>query len=461
MQGRLRASFYTLGCRLNQAETGLIANQFRARGYELVDFGEPADVCVINSCTVTEQADAKCRQIVRQVLRRNPDTFVAVVGCYAQTGYEALRQIDGIDLIVGNQDKFRVVELIDEPAKRPEPAIVRSRFTRAPFTLPVYGTDLPTTRANLKIQDGCDFMCSFCIIPFARGRARSRAFWDIQREAIQLIEAGYQELVLTGVNIGTYRFEDQTFVDVVEMLLRLPGLGRLRISSIEPTTIDDRILHLMADSEKLCPHLHVPVQSGSDRILRKMKRLYTVEAFQRFIEKAARLVPDILIGTDIMVGFPGEEDSDFEASCRLLEESPLAYAHVFTYSERPGTASARLDGKVPPAVKKQRSRDIHRLSEAQKRAFYQRMIGKSLRWLSEERDEQGRWLGFTDNYVKVAVSHKGLEANRFARVIVEKIEGDVAAGRVVTGEAPEEAAQKQKTASSQTNGTLLTTAEKV
>ena len=432
MQGRLKASFYTLGCRLNQAETGLISNSFRERGYELVDFGEPADVCVINSCTVTEQADAKCRQVVRQVLKKNPDTFVAVVGCYAQTGVEALKQIDGIDLIVGNQDKFQLVDLIDEPAKRPEPQVVRSKFTRTPFTLPVYGTDLPTTRANLKIQDGCDFMCSFCVIPFARGRARSRAFWDIQREAIRLIEAGYKEIVLTGVNIGTYRYEDKTFVDVVKMLLTLPGLGRLRISSIEPTTIDPELIELMADAPQFCPHLHVPVQSGSNTVLRAMKRLYTADEFLRFIEQVYRRVPDVMIGTDIMVGFPGETEADFQDSCTLLQDSPLAYAHVFTYSERQGTASTRLNGKVAPKVKKERSRTIHRISEQKKAAFYRRMVGRKVRVLTEEKDESGRWLGFTDNYVRVAVSGGGdaLNENQFVNGVIRDVEDLVALAEV-------------------------------
>ena len=255
---KLKASFHTLGCRLNQAETALIANSFRKQGYDLVDFGQRSDVCVINSCTVTEQADSKCRQLVRQTLRKNPNTFVAVVGCYAQVGAEALSKIEGIDLIIGTQEKLRVLDYIDDVTKLPEPKLVRDRMTREPFTIATSNMPAPTTRANLKIQDGCDFMCSFCVIPFARGRARSRAFWDIQREAIQLIEAGHKELVLTGVNIGTYEFEGKTFLDAVNMLLTLPDLKRLRISSIEPTTIPEALFEVMADSTVLCSHLHIP-----------------------------------------------------------------------------------------------------------------------------------------------------------------------------------------------------------
>jgi len=428
---KLKASFFTLGCRLNQAETALIGNSFRQKGYALVEFGQPADVCVINSCTVTEQADAKCRQLVRQVLRKNPETFVAVVGCYAQIGAEALRTIDGVDLIVGTQDKLRVIDFIDDPIKLPEPQIVKSRMTNAPFTIATKTMAAPTTRANLKIQDGCDFMCSFCVIPFARGRARSRAFWDIQREAMQLVDAGHKEIVLTGVNIGTYQFEDKTFLDVVKMLLTIPALKRLRISSIEPTTIPNELIDLMADSEVLCPHLHIPVQSGDDGILAAMKRLYTAAEFLRFIELAEARVPDILIGTDIMVGFPSESDAAFQASCEALQNSPLAYAHVFTFSERGGTAATRLQGKVSAKIKKERSATLHRLSQEKKNSFYGRFLGRQLRVLTEERNEHGQWIGFSDNYLKVAVMSEALPANSLIMARLASLSEDTANGELV------------------------------
>lgn len=422
----LKASFYTLGCRLNQAETALIASRFQQDGYRVVDFGEHADICVINSCTVTEQADAKCRQIVRQVLRQNPDTFVAVVGCYAQIGTETLQKIDGIDLIVGTQDKLNVLDYIAEPIKAEQPQVVRNRMMRAPFTIQSEGALNTTTRANLKIQDGCDFMCSFCVIPFARGRARSRAYFDIQREAMQLLDAGHKELVLTGVNIGTYDFEGKSFLDVVQMLLKLPDLQRLRISSIEPTTIPESLLDLMADSEKLCPHLHIPLQSGSDRILQSMRRVYSKANFLQFIERAAEKVPDVLIGTDIMVGFPGEDDAAFSESCDLLEQSPLTYAHVFSFSERSGTAATRLNEKVDPRAKKARSKRLHQISERNKNAFYQNFIGKSARILTEDRDKLGRWLGYTDNYIKVAIERKDLKSNQLINVKIADIENGLA-----------------------------------
>ncbi len=428
----LKASFHTLGCRLNQAETALISNRFRAQGYDIVDERAASDVCVINSCTVTEGADSKCRQLVRQVLRRNPNTFVAVVGCYAQIGADALKRIEGIDLIIGTQDKLRVLDFIDEPLKLPEPRIVRSRMSKAPFTIDANDMPAPTTRANLKIQDGCDFMCSFCVIPFARGRARSRAFWDIQREALQLLDAGHQELVLTGVNIGTYSFEEKTFLDVVKMLLTIPALKRLRISSIEPTTIPFELIELMADSEVLCPHLHIPAQSGDDAVLAAMKRLYTRREFEAFIEHAQRRVPHAMIATDLMIGFPNETEAAFEASCDLLMHSPLAYAHVFTYSEREGTAATKLTSRLSSKTKKARSARLHELSERKKRLFYERFLGKTLRVLTEEQEAEGGWAGYTDNYVKMVLDDPSLSHNLLVHARVTQAQAEHVTGEMVT-----------------------------
>ncbi len=432
MPAKRRASFHTLGCRLNQAETALLSNRFRLRGYEIVAEDEPSDVCVINSCTVTEHADRKCRQLVNQALRRNPHTFVAVVGCYAQVGAEALQRIPGIDLIVGTQDKLRLAELIDDPVKRPAAKVVRPPLKREPFTIP--GTGLPSvsTRANLKIQDGCDFMCSFCIIPFARGRARSRAFEDIRREAMELLAAGHRELVLTGVNIGTYSFAGKTFLEVVKMLLTLPGLERLRLSSIEPTTIPEELIDLMADSAILCPHLHIPAQSGDDGVLAAMKRLYTRREFEDFIARVQRRVPHALIATDLMVGFPGESEAAFRASCDLLQNSALAYAHVFTFSSRPGTAAARYAGHLPAAVKKERSQRLHEISEAKKLEFYRRFVGREVRVLLEERSGAGSWLGFSDNYIKVEVRGAPLAENQLVRARVDGVQRGSVRGTIVS-----------------------------
>lgn len=398
-----RASFYTLGCRLNQAETSLISNSFRERGYEIVDYGEPTDVCVINTCTVTQQADAKCRQLVRQVLRRSPDAFVAVIGCYAQIGTKALQDIEGIDLIVGTEEKMQVCDFIDVPQKLPEPVVRKKKISSNAFTISSVGNYETATRANLKIQDGCDFMCTFCVIPFARGRSRSRAFWDIQREAMQLVERGHKELVLSGVNIGTYAYEGKTFLDVVKMLETVDGLERIRISSIEPTTIPQALVYHMAESDKLCNHFHIPLQSGDDKVLKDMRRLYTLAEYEAFLKFVQKHVPEVCFGTDVMVGFPGESEERFENSLRLLSELPLAYFHVFPFSERGGTRALKMTEKVDARVKKSRSATLRRLSVQKRQDFYQHQVGKTVRVLMEERNEAGLFQGFTENYVKVGV----------------------------------------------------------
>ncbi len=430
----LKASFYTFGCRLNQAETALISSKFRSDGYDIVPIEEKTDVCVINSCTVTEQADAKCRQLIRKILRNNPDAYVAVVGCYSQTGWQSLQKIDGIDLIVGTAEKLNVLEHIGgDPVKGVETRLVRPSILKTPFTIEADSTNIPTTRANLKIQDGCNFMCSFCIIPFARGRARSRAFWDIQREAISLVESGYQELVITGVNIGTYEYEGQSFLDVIKMLLSIEGLKRLRISSIEPTTIPVELIDIMAESEVLCSHFHIPLQSGSDKILEKMKRLYNQSKYLEFLDLARAKIPDLLLATDIIVGFPGEEEEDFAESCRILEDY-MAYAHVFPYSERQGTASQRLVEKSDSQIKKKRSKRLQEISQEKKQEFYQRFIGKTVRVLTEEKDRSGRWVGFSDNYIKVAIADNSLSANQLIKVQIESVEKNMAIGSVALEE---------------------------
>ena len=436
MEKGLKASFYTFGCRLNQAETALISTTFREADYHICEIEQSTDVCIINSCTVTEQADARCRQLVRQVSRRNPVTFIAVVGCYSQTAADSLKTIPGIDLIVGSQDKMNVLQLIDEPAKRAEPVVILNKMSRQPFTIEATGTELPTTRANLKIQDGCNFMCSFCVVPFARGRARSRAFWDIQREAQRLTDAGYKEIVITGVNIGTYNFEDKYFIDVVKMLLQIPALERLRISSIEPATLTSEIFDLMRENPKLCPHLHLPLQSASDDVLLAMKRHYNCSEFLNFIEEGAAKVPGAMLATDIIVGFPTETDKDFAATCQFMEDSPLVYAHIFNYSDRKGTATAHIAGRVAPKVKKARSRILHQISAQKKEAFYRKFIGGHLRVLTEECDENRRWLGYSDNYLKVRIEDgRRLERNQLVTVEILDVVDGVAIGSVIEPEA--------------------------
>jgi len=430
MSDRFRASFYTLGCRLNQAETAMISHSFARKGYEIVGFGEPSDVVVINTCTVTDQADSKCRQLVRQVLRRCPDATVAVVGCYAQMAADTLRRIEGIDLIVGTEEKMRVADLIDVPQKLPEPLVVTPRIRRQAFTISSVGNYEHATRANLKVQDGCDFMCSFCIIPFARGRGRSRAFWDIQREAMELVERGHKELVLSGVNIGTYEYDGKTLLDLIRMLETIDGLERIRISSIEPTTIPLELVEHMASSRKLCRHLHLPLQSGDDGILEAMRRKYTVREYVEFVEWALARVPDLCLGTDVMVGFPGEGEQEFEHTVRLLQELPFAYFHVFTFSERRGTPAEKMSHKVDVHTKRHRSEVLQRLSLRKRQEYATRHIGRTVRVLMEEPNEHGLFQGFTDNYLKVAAPTREDLSNRLVDVEVQDVWGQMAIGEL-------------------------------
>ncbi|MFQ6113058.1 MAG: tRNA (N(6)-L-threonylcarbamoyladenosine(37)-C(2))-methylthiotransferase MtaB [bacterium] len=427
-----KASFYTLGCRVNQAETALISNTFKEKGYQVVEFGQPTDVCVINTCTVTEQADAKCRQLVRQVLRHSPEAFVAVVGCYAQMGAEALRKIEGVDLIVGTEEKMRVSDFIDIPQKLPETLIRISRIKRMPFTIGSVGNYGHATRANLKVQDGCDLMCTFCVVPFARGRARSRAFWDIEREATQLIERGHKELVLSGVNIGAYEYQGKKLLDIIKMLETIDGLERIRISSIEPTTIREALVEHMAESKKLCNHFHIPIQSGDDAVLKNMRRLYTVSEYVEFLQMVIERIPNVCLGTDVMVGFPGEGDAEFARTYHLLQELPFAYFHVFSFSERNGTAAVKMKDKVDLNVKKERSQILRKLSSQKRKTFYEQQIGKTVSVLMEERNGFGLFQGFTDNYVKVGVPSELELSNRLVNVAVKQvIKTNLALGTIV------------------------------
>lgn len=425
----LRASFQTLGCRLNQAETATISATFASRGYAIVEAGDETDVHVINTCSVTDSAEAKCRQAVRAALRRSPHAYVVVTGCYAQIGVTALQRIDGLDLIVGTEDKMRLAELIDVPQKLGQVQVVHSKkISRDDFTIATVGDYSQQTRANVKIQDGCNFACAFCVIPFTRGGARSRKCPDIVREVHALVGRGHREIVLTGVNIGTYGSDGAGLVDVVQALEEIDGLERLRISSIEPTTISEALVEWMATSRKLCPYLHIPLQSGDDGVLQRMKRHYTVAEFTTFAERVAARVPDVCLGTDVMVGFPGEDEAAFANTRALLADLPLAYLHVFTYSERPHTYARRYGDQVLPAVIRQRGQLLRDLSTRQKTAFYRRFVGRSVRVLFERREESGLYTGFSDNYIKVGVATADELANQLITVPIHTVDRGLALG---------------------------------
>ncbi len=423
-----RASFTSLGCRLNHTEAAVWAGQFAEKGYTITPWGEPTNVAVINTCSVTHRAEAHCRNMVRRALRRSPDAFVVVAGCYAQSGLDALREIPGVDMIVGAEFKDTFVDYLDRPRKLREPVVLHSaRISRNEFEVPATGR-YDATRANLKVQDGCDFFCSFCIIPYTRGRERSRRFDDILREAGELAAAGHQELVLTGVNIGRYRNRGRTLADVAERLEEVDGVRRVRITSIEPTTVEDRLLERMATGGALCPYLHLPVQTGDDEVLARMGRRYTTADYRDFAERAVEMVPDLGLGTDVIVGYPGETDAAFERTCDFLGDLPFTYYHVFSYSKRAGTRAAGLSGHLPPEVIAERSRTLRALSEERRESFARRHRGATVEVLFEQQDAAGRWTGLTSNYLRVGVVSDETLTNRIRRVRVTGTDAGLAVG---------------------------------
>lgn len=432
-----RASLHTIGCRLNQAETALLADRLKRDGYRLVDYGQPTDLLVLNTCSVTEDAEKGCRYEIRKTLRHSPRAFVAVTGCYAQTGAEALRRIPGVDLIVGTQFKMRLPDYLPDPsalAKRPAAHLLHQRrIERGDFTLEGVG-DFSSTRAQLKIQDGCNFMCSFCLIPSARGPERSRRPDDVLREAEALAARGHREVVLTGVNLGRYAGEGRALLALIRALENVDGLARIRISSIEPTTIPDALLDHMAESSKLCRYLHVPLQSGDDGILQAMNRRYDAGDYAAFARKAAARIPDLCLGTDVMVGFPGEGEREFAHTVGLLCDLPLAYCHVFTFSPRPGTAAARSLPRVGPGALKTRAKILAALSREKRLAFYQRATGRTLPVLFETREPDGRWSGLTDNYIRVAARSPQPLRNRIEPVTLTGVMDGLAVGCLPDGE---------------------------
>jgi threonylcarbamoyladenosine tRNA methylthiotransferase MtaB len=424
-----KIAFDTFGCRLNQAETATLNDQFRARGYEVTQDPLEADLYVINTCTLTSQATSKCRRKLRSVIRANPDACVAAIGCYAQTDAESLARIEGLDYIVGTNDKLRLAEIIPTPTKLPEPMVVRNPVAKDTFTIAGSGYYPTSTRANLKVQEGCDFVCAFCIIPRSRGRARSREFVDVVREARALAASGHRELIVTGVNMGTYRDGRYRLSDVVKALSDVEGVERIRLSSIEPTTIEDAIVEEMARGGKLCPYLHVPLQSGDDGVLRAMRRKYTVAEYRAFMERVVERVPGVGLGTDIMVGFPGETEAAFERSVELIADIPYTHIHVFSFSARPRTSAHSMPNKVPAPVIKSRSERMHRLGEMKKADYYDAQAGRRHRVLWEKRVSTGGFVGFTDNYVKVRCgANRDDLSNRFANVRIEGVEVSGARG---------------------------------
>ncbi len=411
-----RVAFETLGCRLNQAETAILHGGFLDRGFEIVEDSATADLCVINTCALTSQAMSKCRRKIRSILRKNPDACIAAVGCYAETDTDVLSRMEGVDYVVGTADKLRLPEIVRSPGKQARTVVVRTHMPPEPFEVPGVGYYPLRTRANLKIQEGCSFVCSFCIVPQSRGPARSRDFHDVLREARELVSLGFREIVLTGVNIGTYCDSGRGLADLTRALSELDGLERIRLSSIEPTTIEESLIDLMAQGGRLCPYLHIPIQSGDDQVLRRMRRKYGVGECVSFIRRVVARVPNVGLGTDIMVGFPGESETAFGRSYELVRELPFTHIHVFSFSARRRTAAYHMKDTVPSRVIAERSAVMHDLGERKKREYYSAQRGEALRVLFEGRESGGLFTGFSDNYVKVGVDTPFDLSNRLALV---------------------------------------------
>lgn len=425
-------AFHTLGCKLNFAETSTIGRQLRDAGFEKVDFDGPADVYVINTCSVTDRADATCRNTVRQALRNNPDGFVAVIGCYAQLKPEEIASIPGVDIVLGANEKFNLPAYLDDLTKRPEAGVHSCEVMQVRDFVPSFSAG-DRTRTFLKVQDGCDYFCAFCTIPLARGRSRSETVENTLKAAKEAISNGVKEIVLTGVNIGDFGVgTDETLLDLLLRLDRLEGgVERFRVSSIEPNLLTDGIIDFCASSERFVPHFHIPLQSGSDRVLKSMRRRYDTALYADRIAHIRRVMPDCCIGVDVIVGFPGETEEEFQATFRFLNELPVSYLHVFTYSERPDTTAVRItQGIVPMAERKRRNRMLTILSEKKKRAFYDRFIGTERPVLFEQEEKNGMIQGFTDNYLRVAVPYDEGLVNRVVPVVLKGIDTE----GVITGQ---------------------------
>jgi threonylcarbamoyladenosine tRNA methylthiotransferase MtaB len=425
-------SLHTLGCKLNYAETSSIADQFRRAGYEVVDFGAPSDVTVVNSCTVTENADRECRQIVRRALRANPDSFVIVTGCYAQLQPEEIASIDGVDLVLGSSEKFRILELESAFEKRATPCVIVGDIAGETGFGPAFSSEGDTrTRAFLKVQDGCDYTCSFCTIPLARGASRSQPVEDACRQASELVAAGYREIVITGVNVGDFgKKGGGSFHDLLVALHDVPGLERLKISSIEPNLLDDSIIDLAAGSDRLLPHFHIPLQSGSDEILGRMRRRYRSGFYRERVERIVSALPDAAIGVDVIVGFPGESEGHFQETYDFLNDLPIAYLHVFTYSERENTPAAGMGAVVPVEERRRRTKMLRILSEKKRSAFATAQRDR-VRPVLLESTHGEMVLGYSDNYIRVALpAHPALE-KRIVDVRIGEFQGEYALGEIV------------------------------
>lgn len=419
-----KVAFYTLGCKLNYSETSTISRKFEESGYKKVEFNETPDIFIINTCSVTENADKKCHKIVREARAISPDAYVAIIGCYAQLKPKEIAEIPGVDAVLGAAEKFRLVELLDGFVRTAQPTVIASEIGAANQFNTSYSMQ-DRTRTFLKVQDGCDYSCSFCTIPLARGNSRSDSIAKIVATAREIANTRVKEIVLTGVNTGDFGLQNgerkERFIQLIKELDEVEGIERFRISSIEPNLLTDEIIEFVARSKRFVPHFHIPLQSGSNKILKLMRRRYQRELYADRVAHIKRRMPHCCIGVDVIVGFPGETKEDFLDTYNFLNELDISYLHVFTYSERENTLAATLPDAVPMKERNERSRMLHILSDKKKRAFYEANVGHETTVLFENDIEEGKMHGFTDNYIRVSAKYDPLLIYDSKKVVIEFI----------------------------------------
>tara|TARA_B100001173_G_scaffold312545_1_gene334597 strand:+ start:8712 stop:10067 length:1356 start_codon:yes stop_codon:yes gene_type:complete len=434
-----RVAFYTLGCKLNFSETATISRDFDSERYEHVAFDVPAEIYVINTCSVTENADKKFKRLVKKALKQNPDAFVAAIGCYAQLKPEAMAEINGVDLVLGAAEKFKLIDYLGDLTKKPLGTFHSCEIDEVNHYESSYSLN-DRTRAFLKVQDGCDYKCTYCTIPRARGISRSDSLDNIIKHALEITKRGIKEIVLTGVNIGDYgkgefgnKKHEHTFLDLIGELDKIEALKRIRISSIEPNLLTDKIIDFVARSRAFVPHFHLPLQSGNDKVLRKMKRRYLSYLYRDRFKQIKSLMPQASVGVDVIVGFPGETDSAFIDTYTFLADLDISYLHVFSYSERPNTEAISLPDSVPQAIRNKRSKILRGLSAKKSRAFYESQLGTTVDVLFENENKMGYITGFSENYIKVRTPWNPKLVNKLKKVSLQSIdhEGFVRFGKKV------------------------------
>ena len=419
-----KVAFYTLGCKLNFSETSTIARNFENQGFAKVEFNETPDIFVINTCSVTDNADKKCRQIVKKALQVNPNAFVTMIGCYAQLKPEEISSIPGVDLVLGANEKFNILDHIAELEKKEIAVIKSNNIKETDFFIPSFSQG-DRTRSFLKVQDGCDYFCTFCTIPLARGKSRNATIAETILEAKKIADTDIKEVVLTGVNIGDFgQGGEENFYRLVQQLDNIEGIDRFRISSIEPNLLTNEIIEFVAKSNRFVPHFHIPLQSGSDTLLVAMRRKYLRALYAERVAKIKELMPHACIGVDVIVGFPGETEDEFMETVNFINQLDISYLHVFTYSERANTTAKKMANSIPLNIRRERSKQLQILSEKKRRAFYETQLNSDQSVLFEAEEDMGIMYGFTENYVKVKTPYNAELVNQIVPVNLAAIDRD-------------------------------------